>query len=116
VASKYFCRLLLALQADGGCTHLAFTDGSKVGEEASKDGGAHVACGVFEGARLVCDDTRRDFDPNDVSSGEPHAFRAYGCGLPADAEVPDAELAAIVLFLIWRQKPVEPSDQRPAAQ
>ena len=39
VASKHFCRLLLALQADGGCTHLAFTDGSKVGEEASKDGG-----------------------------------------------------------------------------
>ena len=74
-------------------------DGSKVDEEASKDGGAHVACGVFEGARLVCDDARRDFDPNDVSSGEPHAFRAYGCGLPADAEVPDAELAAIVLFL-----------------
>ena len=58
VASKHFCRLLLALQADGGCTHLAFTDGSKVDEEASKDGGAHVACGVFEGARLVCDMTR----------------------------------------------------------
>ena len=24
VASKHFCGLLLALQADGGCTHLAF--------------------------------------------------------------------------------------------
>ena len=57
MASKYFCRLLLALQADGGCTHLAFTDGSKVGEEASKDGGAHVACGVFEG-RAWCATTR----------------------------------------------------------
>ena len=88
VASKHFCELLLVLQADGGCTHLAFTDGSKVGEEASKDGSTHVACGVFEGARLVCDDTRRNFDPNDVSGGEPHAFRAYGCG-PDDAEVPE---------------------------
>ena len=41
VASKHFCKLLLTLQADGGCTHLAFTDGSKVGAEASKDGRAH---------------------------------------------------------------------------
>ena len=35
--------------ARGGCTHFAFTDGSKVGADASSDGEAHVACGVFEG-------------------------------------------------------------------
>ena len=28
-ASKHFFLLLLGMQADGGCTHLAFTDGSK---------------------------------------------------------------------------------------
>ena len=54
VASKYFFLLLLGMQADGGCTHFAFTDGSKVGAEASRDGAAHAACGVFEGASMVC--------------------------------------------------------------
>ena len=53
-ASKHFFLLLLGMWADGGCTHFAFTDGSKVGAEASRDGAAHAACGVFEGASMVC--------------------------------------------------------------
>ena len=57
VASKHFCELLLALQADGGCTHLAFTDGSKVGEEASKDGGTHSRAVCLRG-RVWCAMTR----------------------------------------------------------
>jgi len=40
-----------------------------------------------------------DYNYNYVSVGEPNAFRAYGCGLPAEAEVPDAEMAGIILFL-----------------
>ena len=99
VASKYFFLLLLGMQADGGCTHFAFTDGSKVGAEASRDGAAHAACGVFEGASMVCGVARGDYNYNDVSVGEPNAFRAYGCGLPAESEVPDAEMAGIILFL-----------------
>ena len=98
-ASKHFFLMLLGMQADGGCTHLAFTGGSKVGADASRDGAAHVACGVFEGASLVCGATQGDYNYNYVSKDEPNAFRAYGCGLPAEAEVPDAEMAGIILFL-----------------
>ena len=98
-ASKHFFLMLLGMQADGGCTHLAFTDGSKVGADASRDGAAHVACGVFEGASLVCGATQGDYNYYYVSKDEPNAFRAYGCGLPAEAEVPDAEMAGIILFL-----------------
>ena len=98
-ASKHFFLLLLGMQADGGCTHLAFTDGSKVGAEASRDGAAHAACGVFEGASLVCGAVQGDYNYNYVSVGEPNAFRAYGCGLPAEAEVPDTEMTGIILFL-----------------
>ena len=61
-ASKHFFLMLLGMQADGGCTHLAFTDGSKVGADASRDGAAHVACGVFEGASLVCGATQGDYN------------------------------------------------------
>ena len=98
-ASKLFLLMLLGMMADGGCTHLAFTDGSKVGAEASKDGAAHVACGVFEGASMACGEVRDGHNYNFVSAGEPNAFRAYGCALPAEAEVPDAEMAGIILFL-----------------
>lgn len=101
-ASKHFFLLLLGMQADGGCTHLAFTDGSKVGAEASRDGAAHAACGVFEGASLVCGAVQGDYNYNYVSVGEPNAFRAYGCGLPAEAEVPDTEMTGIILFLECR--------------
>ena len=50
--------------------------------EASKDGAAHVACGVFEGTSMVCGATQGDYNYNYVSKGEPNAFRAYtdaGC-------------------------------------
>ena len=74
-------------------------DGSKVRAEASKDGAAHVACGVFEGASMACGEMKDGYNYNFVSAGEPNAFRAYGCALPAEAEVPDAEMAGIILFL-----------------
>ena len=71
-ASKHFFLMLLGMQADGGCTHLAFTGGSKVGADASRDGAAHVACGVFEGASLVCGATQGDYTvphaPRDLES------------------------------------------------
>jgi len=35
----------------------------------------------------------------DIFAAELDAFRAYGCALPAEAEVPDAEMAGIILFL-----------------
>jgi hypothetical protein len=63
-------------------------DGSKVRAEASKDGAAHVACGVFEGASMACGEMKDGHNYNFVSAGEPNAFRAYGCALPAEAEVP----------------------------
>ena len=103
MAGKRFIELLLRLgeQRHGDkwhtCTHFAFTDGSKVGAEESDDGRPHVACGVFEGARLVADTGGHSVD--DLTRAEPNEFRAYGHALPPDAEVPDAELAAILLFL-----------------
>jgi hypothetical protein len=54
--------------------------------EASKDGAAHVACGVFEGASMACGEMKDGYNYNFVSAGEPNAFRAYGCALPAEAE------------------------------
>ena len=57
--------------------------------------------GVWEGPQLVGDAGGRSGD-NEVDLGllvPPNAYRAYGCALPADAEVPDAELTAIVLLI-----------------
>jgi len=100
-ATRRFVRLLRAIRAQGGCSHLGFTDGSKVKGDESLDGAPHTACGVWEGPRLVGDADGLSGD-NEVDLGllvPPNAYRAYGCALPADAEVPDAELTAIVLFL-----------------
>ena len=108
-ATKHFLRLLRALRARGGGTHVAFTDGSKVGADHSRDGAPHTACGVWEGPWLVSgvpglvDDDEVDdevpglMDDNEIELGllvPPNAYRAYGCALPEDAEVPDAELVA----------------------
>ena len=82
VAGKRFIELLLRLgeQRHGDewrtCTHFAFTDGSKVGAEESDDGRPHVACGVFEGARLVADTGGHSAD--DLTRTEPNEFRGGG--------------------------------------
>lgn len=69
----------------------------------SRDGEAHVACGVWEGPSVVGSGGDGSHGGDDeVDLGllvPPNAFRAYGCALPAEAEVPDAELAAVILFL-----------------
>merc|ERR1712086_175932 len=112
-ASKHFLLMLLGMQADGGCTHFAFTDGSKVGADASRDGAAHVACGVFEGASMVCGAVQDDYNYNYVSEGEPNAFRAYGCGLPAEAAeaepvhaivAVDSEACLVDIEIAWRSE------------
>lgn len=86
VQTRGFVEMLLTLASVGGCTHFAATDGSKIGADASTDGRPHTACGVFEGMRRAGD-----------GGGQPTA--AYGCALAGDAEIADAEMAAVLLFL-----------------
>ena len=73
---------LLYMALQGGCTHFAATDGSKIGAEASRDSLPHAACGVFEGG-----------------CGHWGEISAYGSALDPKVEVPDAELVAVIYFL-----------------
>ena len=75
-ATRLFVIELLFLAAEGGCTHFAATDGSRIGAEASADGRPHAACGVFEGLR-------------GVGSGLWEAAGAYGCAPTDRGRAPD---------------------------
>lgn len=68
-ASKHFFLLLLGMQADGGCTHFAFTDGSKVGAEASRgDGAAPDGHGHLASSAPPASSVRRYAAPRGSSS------------------------------------------------
>ena len=60
--SRKFAIMLLLISASmGGCTHMASTDGSLIGADASGDGKPHTACGVYLGYRhkAACGRRRR---------------------------------------------------------
>ena len=104
-ASRYFLELLRALRAEsngGVITHFAFTDGSKIGAEASDDGKPHAACGVWEGPCRVGGGDDGLGGDNEVGLGlldPPKAQRASSLRLRAagrrrHAALPDRATAA----------------------